>query len=138
MTSTRLCESEERGREILREAIREVSRDILDAPFQSKRAMLGVAEHGLRRVEEQYRVSNPVAAAILQAVGEEIKRSMGIVSEAAREVLNEVRSSPDSSKQTAVRIVRDRLARAEELHRESAPLAAAIFHTFGEGGSIRA
>lgn len=127
---------EESGREVLREAMREVVRDMLDTPFPSKRGILGAAEHGLRRVEEQYRVSNPMAAAILGAFREEIKRSMGIVSEAAREVagavLNDLHPSPNSAKQETADIIQTQLARQEKIHRETAPLASLFFRAVSE------
>lgn len=128
--------NEEIGSQIWREAMREVTHDMRQTPFQSKRGRLGAAQHAMRRVEERICRSNPVAAGILRTFSEEIKRSIGIVSEAARqvadEVLNELRSSAGSSQQATADIVQIELARKEELHRETAPLASLIFHTVGE------
>lgn len=123
------------GPEIVRAALREVANDIRHTPFSSKRSMLGVADHAVRRVEERIRLTNPVAAGILRAYAEEIKKSLGIVSEVTREVareLLEVRTSNSESPSPATGLVQDELARREELHRETAPLAALLIGTVGE------
>jgi len=118
---------------IFQKAISEVLRDILDTPFRSKRAILGAAKHGICRIEEQYRVSNPTAAELLHALGEEINHSMGIVSEAAREVINELRDTPDSSNQSPAEMIQTKLTEKEALHRDTAPLAALVFRIVSEG-----
>jgi DNA-binding MarR family transcriptional regulator len=74
---------EENQGEIFLEAMRQAVHDVRNTPFQSKKGILGAAEHGLRRVEEQYKLSNPVAAAALGNLRNELRQAISIASVAA-------------------------------------------------------
>jgi len=121
---------EEAARKVLREVVSEVMNDIRETPFGSKRGILGAAQHGLARVEDRYRASNPEAAAILGAVREEVWQLLGVIDKTANEVISAINQSPDSSKQVTLLLLRDKLAHEDERNRESDPVAAAIFSAF--------